>query len=165
MQQLILELAPHPAPTLENFVAGANAAALGAVREAIARRERAVYLWGEAGSGKSHLLHGFVDAARRAGLAAAYAAPPRMEALEASEALAADDVQRLDAAGEAALFECFNALLARRGALLAAGDRPAAELPLREDLRTRIASGIALQLRPLAEADKRAALLARAREL
>ena len=55
MQQLLLELAPPPAPTLDNFVAGRNGAALQALRDiaADAAAERFVYLWGESGSGTS----------------------------------------------------------------------------------------------------------------
>ena len=58
MQQLLLQLAPPPAPALDNFVTGRNGAALQALREiaAGAGTERFVYLWGEQGSGRTHLL-------------------------------------------------------------------------------------------------------------
>ena len=58
MQQLILDIGPAAEPDFDNFVAGANAEALAAVR-ALAegmRPEAVVYLWGEAGSGRTHLL-------------------------------------------------------------------------------------------------------------
>src|SRR2546427_687067 len=80
MQQLLLELAPPPPPTLENFSAGRNGAALRALREALADGERFVFLWGPGGSGKTHLLRGFSEAAAAAKL----------------EAAAVDDVARLD---------------------------------------------------------------------
>jgi sarcosine oxidase subunit beta len=55
--QLILELSPAAPPTFDNFVAGANGAAVAAVRAAVrGDGERAVYLWGDAGSGRSHLV-------------------------------------------------------------------------------------------------------------
>jgi len=59
MQQLLLELAPPPPPTLENFSRGRNGAAVEALREALAGGERFVFLWGPGGSGKTHLLRAF----------------------------------------------------------------------------------------------------------
>ena len=146
MQQLLLELAPPPAPTLENFYPGKNGAALRALREALEGGERFVFLWGPRGSGKTHLLRGFADAAKAGAL----------------EAVAMDDVARLDEAGQIALFDLCNHLRSTGGALAAAGDAPPAQLALRPDLRSRLASGIVLQLRPLSDEDKAAALRAHA---
>lgn len=58
MKQLALEISPPPDPTLENFVPGDNAELLERLRELAAGRlaESIVYLWGEPGSGRSHLL-------------------------------------------------------------------------------------------------------------
>jgi DnaA family protein len=147
MQQMILELALPPAPTLENFFPGRNAAALAALRSALEGGERFVYLWGGPGAGKSHLLQAFALAGRDAGRPGS---------------LAADDVEKLDIIGQLELFDAYNERRASGGAIAAAGDRPAPDLPLREDLRTRIASGITLQLHPLNDEEKRAALAAQA---
>ena len=163
--QLLLELAPPPAPTFANFAAGRNRAAV----EALARLEAApgvvdpgvvyqvvyqvdyqvvypvVYLWGEAGSGKSHLLAAAAgaagDAARRAVL---------------------DDVDRLGEAGQLEAFDRFNRVRAAGGSVIAAGRSPPAALPLREDLRSRLLSGLVFQLLPLADGEKAAALAAHA---
>lgn len=58
MSQMLLGIAPEWVPTLDNFVAGRNVELLAALRQgaAGAAEVRAVYLWGEKGSGKSHLL-------------------------------------------------------------------------------------------------------------
>ena len=146
MQQLLLELAPPPLPTLENFSPGRNSAALKALEEALAGGERFVFLWGPGGSGKSHLLRAFARAAEAAGI----------------EAAAIDDVERLSEAEQVALFDLCNRLRASRGALAASGAAPPAQLPLRPDLRSRLASGIVLQLHPLSDADKGDALAAHA---
>jgi len=146
MQQLLLELAPPPPPTLENFFAGRNGAALKALREALADGERFVFLWGPGGSGKTHLLRAFSEAA---------AAAKR-------EAAAIDDVGRLGEAEQVALFDLCNRLRGSKGALAASGSAPPAQLALRADLRSRLASGIVLQLHPLSDADKAAALSAHA---
>ena len=63
MQQLLLELAPPPPPTLENFSPGKNGAALEALKEALEDGERFVFLWGPGGSGKTHLLRAFAGVA------------------------------------------------------------------------------------------------------
>lgn len=140
--QLILELSPPAPPTFENFVAGANGAAVAAVRAAVrGEGERAIYLWGDAGCGRSHLV---AAAARTPGVAAI------------------DDVHRLDAGGQIEAFDAFNRARAAGTAFVAAGDAPPAQLAVRADLRTRLGSGLVFQLRPLDHAAKRAALRAHA---
>ncbi len=136
MQQLPLEISPAAEPDFANFLAGANAEALARVRDlaAGALGEAIVYLWGEPGSGRSHLLRAAARA--HAGL------------------VVADDVERLDAAGQQALFVAINGARDGHGAVLAAGGAPPAVLPLREDLRTRLAWGLVYQLRPLTDAEK-----------
>jgi DnaA-homolog protein len=146
MQQLLLELAPPPPPTLESFFPGKNGAALKALREALAEGERFVFLWGPGGSGKTHLLRAFSEAAAAA----------------SREAVAVDDVARLGEAEQVALFDLCNRLRASKGALAASAEAPPAQLALRPDLRSRLASGIVLQLHPLSDADKAAALSAHA---
>ena len=159
MQQLLLELAPPPPPTLENYSLGRNGAALNALREALEGGERFVFLWGPHGSGKTHLLRGFAEAAK-AERAAAYVPASNTDWARAGalEAAAVDDVARLDEPGQVALFDLCNRLRASGGALAASGDAPPAQLALRPDLRSRLASGIVIQLHSLTDAEKAAAL-------
>ena len=69
MSQLLLDISPDNQPTLDNFVAGRNLELLSALRHALfgdngaGSSERSFYLWGETGSGKSHLLQACVHAA------------------------------------------------------------------------------------------------------
>jgi len=141
--QLILELAPPAPPTLDNFVVGANAAAIAALRAAAQGAEGVVYLWGEPGCGKSHLL----DATRRA-------AGERL--------LVLDDVDALDAAAQVRAFEAFNRARGESHPVVAAGSAPPAQLALREDLRTRLGSGLVFQVHPLSDDEKAAALRSQA---
>lgn len=136
MEQLPLEITAAADPTFENFVPGSNAEALERVRSLAAGRlrEEVIYLWGEPGSGRTPLLR-----------AAARANP---------SLATADDVARLDAAGQQALFSAINAARDAHGAVLAAGDAPPAQLALRDDLKSRLAWGLVYQLRPLSDADK-----------
>lgn len=148
MRQLVLEIAPQAAPTLEGFIAGDNAELLEVLRELAAGRlnESVVYLWGGEGSGRSHLLAATQGAATR---------PERL--------VLADDVESLDPAGQIALFSRINEFRAagtdgRAGTVLAAGPVPPAQLGLREDLRSRLAWGLVYQVKPLSDADKAAYL-------
>ena len=136
MQQLPLAISPRPQPAFDNFVPGPNAEALARVRSLAAGTlgERIVYLWGEAGSGRSHLLG-----------AAAHANPALV---------LADDVDRLRAAEQHALFVAINEAREGGPAVLAAGDQPPAQLALRADLKSRLAWGLVYQLVPLSDADK-----------
>src|SRR5262245_38411844 len=143
MNQLLLELEPPPAPTLANFVVGRNRAAVDAIAR-LAAAPGVVYLWGEGGSGKSHLIAAARAAAGEASLAAF------------------DDADRLAAAAQVEAFDVFNRLRAAGGSVIAAGTVPPAGLALREDLRSRLLSGLVFQLQPLADEEKAAALAAHA---
>jgi DnaA-homolog protein len=132
MRQLSLAISPLPQPTLDNFVAGANAELLARLREFQAGTfpDVVLYLWGEAGSGKSHLLR-------------ACAGP-----------VVADDVEKLDEASQIALFNAINEARQSGGKVLAAGNAPPAQLPLREDLRSRLAWGLVYQVKPLTDEER-----------
>lgn len=142
MQQLPLQIARPPEPTLDNFIPGANAEAHARVRALVegALDECILYLWGGPGSGRSHLL----QAARRA--AGAQRHPVGL--------VTADDVERLDAAAQQALFNAINAAREGAGAVLAAGSAPPAQLDLRADLASRLGWGLVYQLQPLTDAHK-----------
>ena len=78
--------------------------------------------------------------------------------------MAVDHVEALDNTGQIALFNAFNRLKMSGGRLLTAAAQPPAHLRLREDLRTRLGSGLICRLLPLTDADKAAALSTQARE-
>jgi DnaA-homolog protein len=136
MRQLPLPISAAAEPSLDNYVAGANVEALERVRTLAAGQlsEAIVYLWGEPGSGRTHLLR------------AAAKANPAM--------VIADDVETLDAEAQQALFIAINAARDGGPAVLAAGKAPPAQLGLREDLRTRLGWGLVYQLKPLSDAEK-----------
>lgn len=161
-QQLTLDIRPEQHPTLDNFIAGANAELVARLR-ALAQPKAfdAVYLWGPPGSGRTHLL--------RATLAAAEAAGRRVVLVAGEEAdaelpcppgglLIVDDVDRLDDAAQVALFRAFNSARLAGLALLIAGPAAPLELKLREDLRTRIGQALVYQVQPLSDEEKAATL-------
>jgi DnaA family protein len=139
MRQLALGISPPPEPTLDNFVPGANAELVARLRALAdgSLTESIVYLWGEPGSGRSHLLAATARAATRPG-----------------GVVIADDVEALDEASQLALFNAINAARESGGALLAAGSAPPAQLALREDLRSRLGWGLVYQVKALSDAER-----------
>jgi len=168
MKQLAFAFGAIPAPALDNFIPGRNAELLHQLRQLAANRaaERLIYVWGAPASGRTHLLKGAVGAARNGGLDALYFAcgrdAPWPEGLGERDCIAVDDVERLDAAGQIALFNACNAVRERRGALIASGNVPPARLPLRADLVTRLGWGLVYEVHALSDEEKMQALRQRA---
>lgn len=164
MKQLAFDFAPPTPPTLDNFVPGRNAELLQNLQRlaAAGAGERFLYVWGAPGSGRTHLLRGAVAAARAGGANAAYVAcvdNMRLpEDIERLDCVAVDDVQHLDAEAQIALFNLYNELRERRGALLVSGDAPPAQLELRQDLVTRLGWGLVYQVHALSDDEKAQAL-------
>ena len=144
MKQLLLDIQPPAQPTLENFVVGRNAEALHSLQAAIAGNPEArfIYLWGEQGSGKSHLLSASQAAARETG----------------PELVCVDDVHTLLPGEQIRLFDTFNQLKETGGVLITAGAAAPSQMNLRDDLATRLAWGLTYQLHPLSDAEKAQAL-------
>lgn len=159
MRQLLLDLMPAARPTFDNFVAGGNAELLAGFHSWLGERSREplFYIWGETGSGRTHLLRAsgavYLDATADPALAAWPDDVPFV---------AVDNVDALDAAGEQALFNGFNRLKAEGGKLLVAAHQPPAAVGLREDLRTRLGSGLIYRAQVLSDAEKGAAIAAQA---
>ncbi len=159
MRQLLLDFTQAPAPTFANFVHGRNAELAHAL-DAAARgglAERVVYLWGEAGAGKTHLLKAFAGAAH----GARYVPGAAFGAADAAGMLALDDVERLPEPRQIALFNAFNE--GSFGLLLVAASSAPREVALRRDLATRLATGLTYRVLALSDEEKRAALAAHAR--
>jgi len=150
LKQLLLDIQPPSPPTLDNFIAGSNAEALHSLKMAIdgASEARFIYLWGAAGSGKSHLLQACNNLA-----------------LEHSLPLSVvDDVHTLDEEAQIELFNYFNQLRASGGILITSGNAAPTQMGLRDDLATRLAWGLVYQLHPLTDEEKAQALKTHATE-
>lgn len=164
MKQIPLPIGTAPGASLDNFVPGANVAALHHLRQ-LARAGTTpttpaapVYLWGPAGCGKTHLLRALADAH---GVGATWfdAASPLPGSLEAAATLVLiDDCQALDAERQHAAFTLFVEATGAGVPVAAAGRAPPVDLPLRDDLRTRLGWGLVHALQPLTDAEARTAL-------
>jgi DnaA-homolog protein len=162
MAQLPLSLAIGEHASFATFVAGENDAAVRHVQAVARGVGETLWLWGGAGSGKSHLLKAACGAAAADGRRAMYvplaaAEPDILTGLEQLDLLALDDVDAVAGveAWEAALFAILNEFLARRGSLLlaASAGAPAAGFEL-ADLRSRAAGAVGYKLKPLDDRDR-----------
>jgi DnaA family protein len=164
--QLPLPLRPPDTGDFGSFVAtGGNSTVVAALRHwARAPDAGNLLLHGEAGCGKSHLLHATCRAAGEAGAAVAFVAldmpalrPEMLDGLEDRDAVVVDAVQAI--AGrpewEVALFNLYNALQAAGGRLLFAARAPAPALGLAlADLASRLSACATYALRPLDDAGR-----------
>lgn len=161
MRQVPLALRPEPQATFEDFQAGPDVVALEHLRAALPPRAP-VYLWGPPGSGKTHLLRALAQACAAAGVGVAwfYADQPTAPAIApGTKLLLVDDVHALGPASQQRLFADLVEAQGQGGTWAAAGNAPPVDLPLREDLRTRIAWGHVFALQGLDDAGTRRVLL------
>ncbi len=129
--------------------------------------ERTVYLWGDRGTGRSHLLQALSQ----------HTAPQTVRFLTPKNSVAnfnfdpevvlyaLDDCHQFSQEQQIAAFHLFNQFQAQQthqphldGAFITTGDAPPAALCVRDDLRTRLAWGRVFQVLPICDTDKIAAL-------
>lgn len=162
MRQMLLDLGAEKPQTLDTFVVGQNAELSQLLRQfaqytTTMPKERFVYIWGEAGAGKSHLLQ-------------ALAAVPGSRYIPAGASegdylyddkvrlYLMDDCQALSPEAQISAFALFNQVRENGGLLVSAGDKAPAGLVLREDLRTRLGWGLIYQVHGLTDEEKIAVL-------
>ena len=154
---MLLGISPDWIPTLDNFVAGSNVELLSVLNNALGNssEKAGIFIWGEEGSGKSHLLQAVAQKAHALGLSAVYASGcvPRE-----AQIVTVDDVELLDDAGQIALFTLYNHKRETGGMLLVSGSAAPVHLDLRDDLRTRLGWGLVYQVQPLSDDEKALAL-------
>ena len=177
--QLALNLKLRAGSAFGNFIAGRNAQALERVSAAVGAMQAtaanhppglaSIFLWGESGCGKTHLLEAACRAAHELGMSPAYVSfqdahqfpVALLEGLEQAGLVALDDLQCMagQSAWERAVFGLYEQLRARGGLLLtAARTNPATlgvELP---DLASRLGADLVYQLYLPADTDKLLAL-------
>lgn len=163
MRQLVLDLGAAKPQTLENFIVGQNHELLQLLQEYLSAprhpREPFVYLWGDAGAGKTHLLRALASVP-----GSRYLSPDaddgedRWRYDNEISLYLVDDCQRLAPDAQIAVFALFNQIRENGGAMISAGASAPAALALREDLRTRLGWGLIYQLHGLSDDDKIAAL-------
>ncbi|HQR85104.1 MAG TPA: DnaA/Hda family protein, partial [Polynucleobacter sp.] len=172
-RQFALDIGHTPAPSLNNFLTGANLALHSTLQTLVkswetksqtiendnALNKRWIYWWGSEGSGRTHLLDALGNSAKQLGLEHFSLSPsepvswvrleeklPELSASNQVSVITADDVDRLDERQVASLFRILNEIQASKGIhIFMAGNAAPGALSLREDLRTRLGWGLVFQ--------------------
>jgi DnaA family protein len=168
MKQMALDIGLHTAPTLESFFTGPNSAALEHLRLWTSSQMPSpvpTYLWGESGSGKSHLLRAVQSELTDSGMRVGWLDANQNDRLSFDESWTAvlmDDVHLYNLEQQQLAFNWFvNALAPKTGLarwVLAAGMLPPADLKLRDDLRSRLGWGHVYALQVLSDTERAAVL-------
>lgn len=157
--QLALDLLLDPTPSLDNFIVGSNSELLGHLRNP---PSRSVFIWGESGSGKTHLLKAL---AHQNGLYASAENFPAVDTTNLPQVLCIDDLESINPENLDTLFGLQNAYRASLNKLLLIASRVAPKaitdhLSARDDVSSRLAWGLTLQVKELSDEQKLQALAA-----
>lgn len=177
-QQLTLGISLGSDLNFESFQAGRNAAPLAELRSSAEGGSAFLYLWGEGGTGKTHLLHAYCRLAGEhgqtigllAGKEHASAPPALIEGWDRLDAVLIDDLQAFARRPEVpeweeALFHLFNRLRDAGKSLIVTANRSPAGLEIAlPDLKSRFGSMLTYQLQALDDDNRLAALQAKARQ-
>jgi DnaA family protein len=170
MEQLALRVRLRDWARFDTFVAGPNVAALEALADTGPAAPRVVWLWGRAGTGKTHLLQAACAAAGATG-ATAYidlrdtTEPERLEGCETLTTVCLDSLEVVagDPGWNAALFRLYTLMQDLRGRLIVASRAAPASIAFRlPDLRSRLLAADSWQLQELDDPGQVRALQLRA---
>jgi len=138
--------------------------------------DQQIFLWGEQGAGKSHLLQACCQQAHQQQRSVFYLplqknrlpATDVLEGLEVLDLVCIDNIENCagDSAWELALFNFYNLHRESGHQLVVSAHCPPNELPLNlPDLKTRMSWGLILKLQELSDAERIAALTCKAKHL
>jgi DnaA family protein len=162
MRQLLLDLSAEKPQTLDTFAIGKNQELIHLLRQVVEQAasflsDRFIYLWGDPGAGKTHLLRALA-ASPNARYIAADAEPDAFLFAQEVALHLIDDCDKLPHESQIAAFNLFNQVRENGGVLVTAGAVAPAVLQVREDLRTRLGWGLIYQVHGLTDDEKIAAL-------
>lgn len=172
--QLALPLGLRDDATFDNFFQGVNAHCVAALMaSASGQRYPFIYLWGQSGAGRSHLLQAACHLATQKNrscvylpLSASGLAPQILQDLEHINLVCIDDIEAIakNKSWEEGLFNLYNRIRDNNQTLLIVGAHPPQRLGLElADLVSRLAWGVVFQLHVLSDEDKLAALALRSK--
>lgn len=169
MKQQILPVMPTFVATLDNFIVGDNLEALFSLFKFCHSEHdsQALYLFGEPGCGKTHLLQGALRYARHVDsqYMDALTDPELTHIRQEVAFLAIDNISHLDHSGQLVLFQRFHRQWDDPTQCLLMTDRVGPLfLQLRIDLKTRISKALPYRIHLLTDRQKVDVLLSTARE-
>jgi DnaA family protein len=160
MRQLPLAITPPAEAGFDALLVGANAQVVQHLR-ALTLSAAPVYLWGPSGCGKTHLLRALAAQHQAQGLRVGSFGPaqaPPWTYDEGWSLVILDDCDTLDRDRQQAAFATFVEAASHGAQWVAAGRVPPVDLPVRDDLRTRLAWGHVFAVQALGEGETRSVL-------
>ena len=173
MQQLPLSVRLRDTARFASYVPGRNAEVVSLLAKGERAAPRVLWLWGRAGTGKTHLLQAACAAAGERGGSATYldleaaAEPAWLEGCEALDLVCLDGLDAAvgDAAWRAAIFRLHTLMQDGAGRLYVTSTQPPASIGFQlPDLRSRLLASSVHQLHELDEPGQVQALQLRARQ-
>ena len=176
-EQIPLKFEFRANQTFIDFYPGNNQAIIDQLKKTVSGQcEQFIFLWADAGHGKSHLLHACCDQAFKQGVGSFYLdfsdsttiSPELFSGLESFEVVCLDNIGLIvgQADWEYALFDFFNRHRDHHGRLIVSASRSPKALGFTlPDLQTRFNWGLALKIETLTDDDKIVALTYKARQM
>ena len=165
IRQLSLLFDLKPAPSFDNFVTGRNIELVDNLKSLCSRLfgERFIYIWGNNGTGKSHLLSAMRNLSDENGVSTCFFRKnqkiKKYNNRYGSSLLLVDDVHLRTDNDQYFIFDWYNELKANNGALVVAGDAPPGALTIRADLLTRLGWGLVYRVHELTDSQKLEAMV------
>lgn len=175
IMQLPLGISLHDDLTFANFIAGQNRRLVGLLSQmARGEDERLVYIWGDGGSGKTHLLQSICNQAVAENKTALYIpfsqqeflSTKMLDGIEGLTIACIDDIDMVakDANWEEALFHLFNRVRESDARLVISSKLAPNKIPFNlKDLKSRIAWFMPFKLEAIGDEQKIMAMQLRAR--
>ncbi|MFL2980177.1 MAG: HdaA/DnaA family protein [Methylophilaceae bacterium] len=138
MEQLLLNIELPVQKTFDNFIVGNNKECFDSLKQFILPNNDIffIYLWGEEGSGKSHIV----------------------EAIKKNNISTIEDIDKANEIEQIKIFNLYNEHKASKRKLLVTGNNNPKKMMLRDDLSSRLSWGLVYKLNLLQDKEKKLAL-------
>ena len=163
--------------TFDDFFPGSNLEIIAHLQKSIAGNgERQIFLWGQSGLGKSHLLQACCHQAQSRQLSSFYFAlscselpdPELLKGLDRFDIVCFDNIEHIagNPAWEQAFFNFFNLHRDQGHTLILSASCPPNEIAIQlPDFQTRLNWGLTLKIQPLCDNDRITALIFKANQM
>ncbi|MDD5633360.1 MAG: DnaA regulatory inactivator Hda [Methylococcales bacterium] len=176
-RQLPLHFEFRANQTFEDFFPGSNPEVINHLKKSIeGNGERQIFLWGQSGQGKSHLLQACCHQAQSQQLSSFYFVfsafelpdPAMLSGLDKLDIICFDNIQHIagNPAWEQAFFNFFNLHRDQGHTLILSASCPPNKINIQlPDLKTRLNWGLTLKIQPLSDEERITALIFKAGQM
>ncbi len=173
-QQRVIPIRVEDDTSLESFYSERNQPLIAELKRLLAgeRARRVLYLWGDSGSGKTHLLDACCTAAQKAATKSLYVSLKqgledigKLRGVHDDTVVCIDDIEQIAGSEEAQniIFSLYERITIGTGAIVASGIGPLSSMGIElKDLESRLSSGGTFNIYALNDDEKCKALKLRA---